>query len=217
VLLFVPVWWSWVGATFYATRFDTDDLGHRLLRLLQMVAISVLAVNVHHGLEESSAGFPLSYVTIRGILIVQYLLAGYHVKAARPLTNWYVRGFGIGAMLWLVSVFVPAPWRFGLWVLGLLADFITPLTAGKLVAQIPPSFTHVLERLGLFTIIVLDEAVIAVVKGVAQVEWGALSAIEAVLGMVIAFSLWWVYFDTVDGSPLRAMGVGRMDIGLTWL
>jgi len=217
VLLFVPVWWSWVGATFYATRFDTDDLGHRLLTLLQMVAISVLAVNVHHGLEESSAGFALSYVTIRGILIVQYLLAGYHIKVARPLIKWYVRGFGIGAGLWLVSVFVPAPWRFALWVLGLLADFITPLTAGKLVAQIPPSFTHVPERLGLFTIIVLGEAVIAVVKGVAQLEWGALSAIEAVLGMVIAFSLWWVYFDTVDGSPLRAMGVGRMDIGLTWL
>ncbi|MCU0517874.1 MAG: low temperature requirement protein A [Oscillatoria sp. Prado101] len=49
----------------------------------------------------------------------------------------------------------------GLRVQGLLADFITPLTGGKLVAEIPPSFTHVPERLGLFTIIVLGEAVIA--------------------------------------------------------
>jgi low temperature requirement protein LtrA len=29
VLLFVPVWWAWVGQAFYAARFDTDDLGHR--------------------------------------------------------------------------------------------------------------------------------------------------------------------------------------------
>lgn len=217
VLLFVPVWWSWVGATFYATRFDTDDLGHRLLTLLQMIAIAVLAVNVHHGLGESSTGFALSYVTVRGILIVQYLVAGYHVAAARGLTNWYATGFGIAAVIWLVSVFVPAPWRFGLWILALIIDFATPLTAGKLVAKVPPSFSHVPERLGLFTIIVLGEAVIAVVRGVAQLEWGVSSAVEAVLGMGIAFSLWWIYFDSVDGSPLRSMRDGRMGIGLIWL
>jgi low temperature requirement protein LtrA len=217
VLLFVPVWWSWVGATFYATRFDTDDLGHRLLTLLQMIAIAVLAVNVHHGLGESSVGFALSYVTVRGILIVQYLVAGYHVAAARGLTNWYATGFGIAAVIWLVSVFVPAPWRFGLWILALIIDFATPLTAGKLVAKLPPSFSHVPERLGLFTIIVLGEAVIAVVRGVAQLEWGVSSAVEAVLGMGIAFSLWWIYFDSVDGSPLRGMRDGRMGIGLIWL
>ncbi|HEY9905513.1 MAG TPA: low temperature requirement protein A, partial [Candidatus Sericytochromatia bacterium] len=36
VFLFIPIWWCWVGTTFYATRFDTDDLGHRLFALLQM-------------------------------------------------------------------------------------------------------------------------------------------------------------------------------------
>jgi len=217
VLLFVPVWWSWVGATFYATRFDTDDLGHRLLTLLQMIAIAVLAVNVHHGLGETSIGFALSYVTVRSILIIQYLIAGYHVAAARELTTWYARGFSIAVVIWLVSIFVPAPWRFGLWILALIIDFGTPLTAGKLVAKVPPSFSHVPERLGLFTIIVLGEAVIAVVRGVAQLEWGVSSAVEAVLGMSIAFSLWWIYFDSVDGSPLRSMGKGRMGIGLIWL
>ena len=217
VLLFVPIWWSWVGATFYATRFDTDDLGHRLLTLLQMIAISVLAVNVHHGLGESSTNFALSYVTVRSILIIQYLVAGYHLAAARGLTNWYATGFGIAAAIWLVSVFMPPPWRFGLWILALIIDFGTPLTAGKLVARVPPSFSHVPERLGLFTIIVLGEAVIAVVRGVAQLEWGVSSAVAAVLGMSIAFSLWWIYFDSVDGSPLRSMGKGRMGIGLIWL
>jgi low temperature requirement protein LtrA len=216
-LLFVPIWWSWVGATFYATRFDTDDLGHRLLTLLQMIAIAVLAVNVHHGLGDTSTGFALSYVTVRGILIIQYLVAGYHVAEARGLTNWYATGFGLAAAMWLVSVFVPAPWRFGLWGLGLIIDFATPFTAGKLVARVPPSFSHIPERIGLFTIIVLGEAVIAVVRGVAQLEWGVSSAVEAVLGMSIAFSLWWIYFDSVDGSPLRSMGKGRMSIGLMWL
>ena len=40
--LFIPVWWSWTGAAFYATRFDPDDLGHRILILLQMVGAAAL-------------------------------------------------------------------------------------------------------------------------------------------------------------------------------
>ncbi len=215
--LFVPVWWCWVGATFYATRFDTDDLGHRLLTLLQMAIIATLAVNVHHGLGDSSVGFALSYVASRTVLILQYLSAGHFVAAARPLTNWYSRGFSISVVLWLISVFVPVPWRFALWALGVLIDLATPLTAGRLVARIPPSMSHIPERVGLFTIIVLGESVIAVVRGVAEQTWNVSSALAAFLGLVLAFSLWWIYFDSVDGSPLRAMKAGRMGISLAWL
>ena len=40
VSLFAPVWWAWMGVTFYATRFETDDLVHRILVLLQMIGTS---------------------------------------------------------------------------------------------------------------------------------------------------------------------------------
>jgi low temperature requirement protein LtrA len=42
--LFVPVWWAWSGYTFYANRFDTDDLPYRLLTLLGMFGVAVLAL-----------------------------------------------------------------------------------------------------------------------------------------------------------------------------
>jgi low temperature requirement protein LtrA len=217
VALFVPIWLCWLGATFYATRFDTDDLGHRLLTLLQMALIAALAVNVHHGLEESSVGFALCYAAVRSILIIQYLVAGYHLPPARPLTTWYTRGFGISVTLWLVSVFVPVPWRFGLWALGLIIDLCTPLTAGKLATQLPPSISHIPERLGLFTIIVLGESVAAVVRGVGEQKWDTSSTASALLGLTVAFSLWWMYFNSVDGSPLRTIRRGRIRTAMTWL
>ncbi len=34
-------------------------------------------------------------------------------------------------------------------------------------------------------------------------NWTVSSIISAGLGLGIAFSLWWVYFDTVDGSEIR--------------
>jgi low temperature requirement protein LtrA len=216
-LLFVPVWWCWIGATFYDTRFDNDGLVDRLITLVQMAIAATIAANIHHGLDSSSVEFALSYIAFRGVLICQYLHAGYHVPKARPLTNWYAVGFTISIIFWLISVFVPLPWRLILWGLGLIIDFATPLTAGQRVAKIPPDMAHTTERIGLFTIIVLGESIVAVVKGVSDREWTPTSIAIALLGLSIAFSFWWMYFDTVDGSPLQAMKQGKMKVALTWL
>ena len=217
VALFMPIWWCWVGSTFYSTRFDTDDIGHRLLTLVQIAIVVALAVNTHYGLSKTSVSFALSYVAFRIVLILQYLSAGHFIPIARPMTNRYALGFGLGASLWLVSVFVPPPWRFGLWVLGLVVDFSTPLVMSRLITQIPPSASHIPERLGLFIIIVLGESILAVVRGLPDLDWNASSITVGLLGLAIAFSLWWLYFDTVDGSPLRGASLGKPLLGLTWL
>ena len=64
IALFVPVWFAWIGAAFFATRFGTDDLAHRILTLLQMMGAAAMAVNVSHALGETSAGFALSYAEL---------------------------------------------------------------------------------------------------------------------------------------------------------
>lgn len=92
--LFIPVWWAWVGHTFYLTRFDTDDLGHRLMTMAEMAAAASLAVHVPAALGASSAGFALSYAAVRFILVAEYLRAWHHIPAVRPLTGRYAAGFG---------------------------------------------------------------------------------------------------------------------------
>ena len=216
-ILFVPVWWCWVGATFYDTRFDNDGLVDRLITLLQMAIAATMAANIHHGLDSSSVNFALSYIAFRGVLICQYLHAGYHVPQARELTTWYAVGFGISIIFWVASVFAPLPWRFVMWGIGLIIDFATPLTAGKRVVNVPPDMSHTTERIGLFTIIVLGESIVAVVGGVSDLKWTPMSIAIALLGLSIAFSFWWMYFDTVDESPLQAMRQGKMVTALTWL
>ncbi|MEM7762269.1 MAG: low temperature requirement protein A, partial [Cyanobacteria bacterium P01_A01_bin.40] len=216
-VLFVPVWWCWVGATFYDTRFNNDGLVDRLITLMQMAIAASMAANIHHGLSSSSVNFALSYIAFRGVLICQYLHAGYHIPEARYLTNWYASGFGVSIVFWLISIYVPLPGRFAFWALGLIFDFATPLTAGERVAKVPPDMAHTTERIGLFTIIVLGESIVAVVGGVSEKEWSPMSIAIALLGLSIAFSFWWMYFDTVDKSPLHAMRTGKMKIALTWL
>jgi low temperature requirement protein LtrA len=58
------------------------------------------------------------------------------------------------------------------------------------------------ERFGLLTIIVLGEVIVGVVQGVAghhDLSW--LVGVTAVLSMLIAIGLWWVYFDFVSHRP----------------
>lgn len=215
--LFVPVWWCWVGATFYATRFDTDDLGHRVLTLMQMFIVAIMAVMVDDGFGKTAVGFALCYIAVRSILIFQYLRAGYHVLIARPLTITFAIGFGIAVALWGLSILIPPPWRFALWAIAMGIDFATPIVAGRSFEHVPPHMAHVSERLGLFTIIVLGESVVAVVRGISGQELGLFAGETGLLGLVIAFSLWWIYFDSVDASPLESYRQGRFLSGVIWL
>lgn len=216
--LFVPLWWAWIGTTFYANRFDSDDLIRRLLMGLQMLAIAALAVNVHHGLGSTSGGFALAYVASRLMLILEYLWAGWHIREARKLTFGFAIGFSIGAGLWLISIFVPVPLRFVLWAVGLAVDFITPMMLTSVLNRFPPHPEHLPERFGLFTIIVLGEAIIAVVNGVAEMDWDTASTWSAIAGFITAFTLWWIYFENVSGSVLETYrDAGKTAPQLTWL
>jgi low temperature requirement protein LtrA len=204
-MLFVPVWWAWAGHTFYLSRFDTEDSVHRLLTMAQLMAVAALAVHVPDALETTSAGFALSYAAVRFILVAEYVRAGRHIPAVRPLTNRYVRGFGTAATLWTVSALVPLPWRFWLWGVALVVDFAAPLTAGQLHVTFPPHLSHLPERFGLFTIIVIGEAVASVVFGIGKTGVTFVSATAGIMGLLISFALWWGYFEGAKGAMTRRL------------
>lgn len=127
-------------------------------------------------------------------------------------------GFGSSAVIWTISAFVPPPLRFILWGIGLAIDFGTPFLAGKLAIKIAPHISHLPERMGLFTIIVLGESILGVVVGLAGHEWNTYSTLSVGLGLSIPFSLWWIYFDNIDGSAIRAATEkGRRGIYYVWL
>jgi len=212
--LFVPVWWAWSGFTFYANRFDTDDLPYRLLTLLAMFAVAVLATTVPGVFRGATVGFPLAYVGVRVILLVLYLRARRHVPEARGLTTTFLFAFGLGALVWLVSLAAPRPWSYVLWGGALAPELGAPLLAWRQLPRAPIDPRHLPERFGLLTLIVLGESVLAVVLGVEKVSWVGGSALSASAGFLVAASLWWIYFDFLDESAVSARGIRS---GLTFV
>jgi low temperature requirement protein LtrA len=203
--LFVAVWWAWVGYTVYADRFDTDDLLHRVLVLAGMLAVIAMALSVHDALHGGAIQFALAFVAVRGIVLLLNARARRHAAAARPLLNLYLAAFSIGASLWLVSVFLPEPARYVVWGVALILELSAPWAGRRQIAKAPIHATHLVERFGLFTLIVLGESVISVAQGAADVDWTVQTVAAAVSGFVTVACLWWLYFDRIDDGAIRSV------------
>jgi low temperature requirement protein LtrA len=218
VALFFPVCWTWYGVTFYAARFETDDFVHRILILLQMAGATALALNIHGALGETSFNFAISYAAIRGLLVIEYLRAGSRIPTARPMAYKYSKGFSISAAIWVISAFVPPPERFILWSIALGIDVATTVFVGRRHLQSVPNISYLPERMGLFTLIVLGETIFSLIRSLSGHSWGIESTISMAAGLSIAFSLWWLYFDKIDGSVIRKFrDEAKSGLYLIWL
>jgi low temperature requirement protein LtrA len=206
--LFVPVWWAWAGFTFYANRFDTDDLVYRLLCLVGMFTVAALATTVPEALRGGSAAFAVAYVGVRLVILVLYARAIRHVDEGRAIATLYFRLFAVSVLVWLASLGVDEPARYWLWALALTIEITAPLFGWRLIPHAPISAAHIPERFGLLTIIVLGESVFAVVLGVEGAAWQLGSVLAAAGGFVAAAALWWIYFEFLDSS-LVVGGAGR--------
>jgi low temperature requirement protein LtrA len=196
--LFVPVVWAWAGFTFYATRFDTDDLVYRIHTFAGMFGVAALATTIPAVFHGHPNGFALTYALIRIVIVLLYVRAWRHVPAARDLAGWFIVMFGAAIVLWFVSLAVPAPWKYVVWAAALGFELGAPPRAWRMMRHAPIHPAHIPERFGLLTIIVLGEGVIAVVIGTVDVSWTPLSGFAAFAGFLVAVSVWWIYFGYLD-------------------
>ena len=204
--LFMPVWLMWRSSTFYNERFEVYDVRHRIFTFLKMIPIAGLAYSIHDAFGKTSNAFIISYIVARLIITYMWLSAGRKDEiSVRRMAKRFALGSGISVIFWIASLFVYEEPRFILLGIGMLVELITPiftLNVQRKIAKI--SYSHMSERFGLFVIICITETIIAVVNGVAKVEHLTLyTGLEGVLGLILAFGIWWVYFDHVTYRPFR--------------
>jgi low temperature requirement protein LtrA len=141
-----------------------------------------------------------------------YWRAYRHVSETRHLVQGYLVGFGLAAVVWSMSAIMSEDTRIALWAVALSIDLATPWVMRRQQAQVPLDVSHLPERFGLFTILVLGESIAAVVAGVADHMWSASHVVTAAVGIGIATALWWMYFDNASGTVVRRSA----EIRRTW-
>ncbi|KAF9572722.1 hypothetical protein EC968_009537 [Mortierella alpina] len=83
---FVIMWWAWAGQTFWASRYDMDDLFTKLLKLIEFCALISFGAFSSDHLYRTSTGFIGSYIVLKGILVIEY--GNVHSMAWRYVM-WY--------------------------------------------------------------------------------------------------------------------------------
>ena len=210
--LFVPVWWAWMGYTWYASAFDNDDTVFRIAWLAAMLLVIALASQVPAVSEGHGKGFALAYGLLQTLIALLFLRARRHETAAKAFATRYAAGDALGAVIWLASAAAPAPWQYVLWGAGMAVLMATPPLAVMAYHGKAFNAAHIAERYGLFTLIVLGESVVAVAAALGG-EAGLRGGLTAALGFGVAACLWWVYFGSVRWSSLTRDSLLR---SFTW-
>lgn len=197
-MVFFAIWWGWLNFSWFASAFDTDDVPYRLATFVQIAGGLTIAAGVSSAFEGDFRVIVAGYVLMRLSLIGQWLRAARSAPDVRPAALRFAAGIAICEVLWIIRVFLPASTATVTFVAVVLCELAVPVIAER-SARTTWHAHHIAERYGLFTLIVLGETILsatnAIKEGLASVEHvGSLVGLAAA-GLVLVFSMWWLYFD----------------------
>jgi low temperature requirement protein LtrA len=201
IVFFLGLISVWATHAFYVNRFDEDGPGHRIVVFLQMMCVAVMAVYAHHGFDDGLVGFVVAFIFSRLLFIGLYSHVKHHHPEAAPLAWRFLVGFSASVVAWTIVAFYPVAWV--VIIIALVIDYSVPLITMPLLKRFPFDESHLPERIGLFSIILLGEIVAGVVRAGSKVELTPEVKVVGLCGLLLAFLLWWLYFENVEGSVLR--------------
>ncbi|MEU8774705.1 low temperature requirement protein A [Streptomyces sp. NPDC048606] len=197
--VFFGVWWAWMNFTWFASAYDCDDVPYRIATLVQIAGVLVYAAGVSRAFDENDWTVAvIGYLIMRVALTAQWLRAAAGESGgARTAALHYAAGLVICQAGWVALLFAPNDLKRWLFLVLVCAELMVPVLAER-HHQTPWHAHHIVERYGLFTIIVLGETIAASTVAVksALEENEALGELLPIAagGLLIVFAAWWIYF-----------------------
>ncbi len=206
-LHFAPLWIAWTGFTFYANRFNVDDVVHRLLVILNMFSVGAMAIASPAAMAGRPGAFAMAYAISAAVLGAMYLRTWRQLAEARDYCRYWGGVFVVTGVLFAVSAAVPTPFTYVFWALAMVLILVAPISrpAQALQERHPLDMEHLSERYGLLTIIVLGESFVKVLSFLSASGLGEQVGyqVKGFFNLGITCALWWLYFDDVAGSEVK--------------
>ncbi|KAI8843813.1 bacterial low temperature requirement A protein-domain-containing protein [Chytriomyces cf. hyalinus JEL632] len=225
---FLSIWIAWLNYVWFASGYDSDDVLFRLGTLGQMIGVLVLGngiPNIFRKLEFTQSTY--GYAIMRFFHIFFFRLRAAYQHPESRVQN--LKHAGLTLLLqagWIGRLYLP---QTDAWVIGTVAvlgvgEFLLPFLAESgTSADAAYHPHHISERYGLFTIIVLGEVILSVSNATRfSYDGNSLNAETVKIGlggMIIVFSLWWIYFlipfgDLLTKHSTRGFLWGYAHIGI---
>lgn len=196
VLIGYSIFIAWWATTANRNLEDQETAVDKLFVQLQMVGAFLMSVTMGGVFE---GDYELFFATLAGVRVLQSFMLGrmyYQHPRVRPKTYNILGGYAVASALWLASAFVPTPYHLLLALMALVVDIMAPITHAPGNQTRYLNVYHLQERLGLFLMLVIGEAMIVV--ALANTSSTALSFSEPTVlfsGLGLMVALWWLYFD----------------------
>jgi low temperature requirement protein LtrA len=209
-VVFALIWIAWINGSLYLELHGREDGRTRTIVFVQMGILALLAVFTADAADGSGWGFAVVYATYQIVQTGLWYTVWRQDRRDRPeflgLAGGYVVGMGVSVAVIGASALLPAAPQLVVWAgLGVAWIVGIVLAARRSRASLGLAPTDSLvERFGLFTIIVLGEVVIGVVDGLSGAERDATTIVTGMLALSMGFGFWWIYFDLVGGRLPRA-------------
>jgi low temperature requirement protein LtrA len=201
-IVLAVLWWSWVGYAWLTSVVDPEEGTVRIVIFLAMAALLVCALCVPGAFAHDALLFACAYGVVRTAHIALFVLASREDPALRRSVRGLAGSTALGVALLLAAAFVRGAPQGALWVLAVALDAGGPYLFGADGWKLVPG--HFAERHGAIIIIALGESIVALGVG-AKVDLDAGIVAAALLGVAVAATLWWLYFDVVAIAAERRL------------
>jgi len=211
---FFGLWWAWMNFTWFASAYDNDDVPYRLVVFVLMAGALVFAAGMPDFVRGDLRVPVAGYVLMRLAMIVLWLRAAWHDEGGRRSARRYALGIFVVQCAWIALTQLPQGLLWPGFLVLAVAEMAVPVWAER-KGQTSWHPGHIAERYGLLTLIVLGEAVGSLSMGVAAAhaggDWDAQRLATVGGGLLLLFSMWWIYFDRPSQHLL-----GRFRTAVMW-
>jgi len=205
VLILSALWWAWAAYAWLTNYVTAEEDRERLLILAVMGAFLITALAVPKAFGDDALVFAVAYAAARWLHIFIFAEANEDVDASEAIRRLARTAVPAPALL-IVAAFLDGTPQALVWVAALSTDFAGPFVFGVRGFRVSPG--HFAERFSLIVIIALGESIVAIGTGLhGELDAGTIAA--ALLGLVLAFALWWAYFDVVAIAAERRFRSSR--------
>ncbi|MEI9810077.1 MAG: low temperature requirement protein A [Bacteroidota bacterium] len=210
-LLFAMIFWSWVNGSQYYDLHGNDSVRTRVFTFLQMLAVAAVAITIKDAFEGHHRGFVIAFAVIQGLITYLWWSVGLYDRSHRVFNKYYTFNYIIAFVLLIVSFFTDNATATILWIIVLVLDMTPALTGARTIVrvlkergQVFSASATLVERFGLFTIIVLAENILGTVTGIAEIKDKHPAAwIAFILAILVSFLLWSIYFDMTSEQETK--------------
>ena len=201
VLMLGVIFYMYGGYAWMTNAVAADRAARRLLLLGGMAGFLVLALAIPRAFSEGDVAFGIAYLVVVGIHTGLYSRTTERltVRALLRLAPFNL----LSALLVLAAVVVEGTAAYLLWAAAFALEWLSPPLTRVGDFRIAPA--HFVERHGLVVIVALGESIVAIGIGAADLPVDLALASVAVLGLLLAACLWWVYFGGDDTRAERAL------------